>query len=148
MVLKAIKATEQKLTGRPLKNGDQLPYIVPPLLGSGNFCSQEIGRNKEDVVEALLNSKDYLEVHRNKKLFGVEVDFLVLTQSKGWVIVEVKSLSNPELWHFRLSSSQRKRLLYCCECLVNSQQRPVSLFLALVGKRNQVTWVPINKELS
>lgn len=84
------------------------------------------------------------KVSQNSKYFGVEVDLLFRNPEGVYKLVEVKSLSRAEYWHFRLSLKQKQRLLFVHSMMISHWRQPVELYLALVTPDQEIHWVPLS----
>jgi len=94
-------------------------------------------------VAQILRKNGYNVFLRNHKVSGIEVDIIVKLENHSFVFVEVKSLSSFDDWHFRLSQSQKRRLLTASQFYSQQIGEPVALFLVLVGPCGQLQWVPV-----
>ena len=97
---------------------------------------QKKGKLSEDCAWKYFENKGYRIVHRNIRLYGVEVD-LLLEKNNTLYIVEVKTNN---LWRMErpLNSVQRKRLESTALSLSNTRQCAVRLILAVVYRNKQV----------
>jgi|GEM_PF-1928745 len=98
---------------------------------------------RDNEVAQILRKNGYNVFLRNHKVSGIEVDIIVKLENHSFVFVEVKSLSSFDDWHFRLSQSQKRRLLTASQFYSQQIGEPVALFLVLVGPCGQLQWVPV-----
>lgn len=69
-------------------------------------------RRDELTVEKCLSKQGFILIEKNHRLFGVEID-LVMNSPQGEVcLIEVKSAPKSGFESHRVSSSQRRRLLF------------------------------------
>jgi len=95
------------------------------------------------IARKHFETKGFQVLSQNAKYFGTEIDLVLGNPDGDFVIVEVKSLKNPSLWHFRLTQKQKMRLLRVHRQWVGRWRRPVELLLALVTEDSEVIEVPI-----
>ena len=67
---------------------------------------------------------------RNFRFAGIEIDLIL--KKKHWLLVEVKSLSDPDKIHFRLNFRQRLRLQRARHIFEDQKAQPVELRVAYV----------------
>ena len=97
---------------------------------------QKKGKLSEDCAWKYFENKGYRIVHRNVRLYGVEVD-LLLEKNKTFYIVEVKT-NNVWRLEIPLSPVQRTRLTEVALALSNRWQCAVRLILAVVHQNKHV----------
>ncbi len=87
-----------------------------------------------------LSLKGWSLISKNTFIAGVEVDLVF--KKKSFLMVEVKTLRSSEEISFRLSFSQKKRLLFARQCLEDYQNQDVELLIAYVLS-DKIIYVPI-----
>lgn len=100
------------------------------------------GLASERFVENDLIKKGWQVVLKRNKSPFAEIDLLMQKNNK-FMIVEVKSISNPEFVFCRLGHKQKQRLLRACEYFIQKMEIPVDIKLAIVDSRGRIEYFDI-----
>ena len=104
--------------------------------------SKTKGLWKEKLVAQHLKKKGWRILHQNKKILGVEIDILA-EKNKDRILVEVKSIQNPDQIESILKEKQKERLKKAAESLCDKPDQTIRLFLAAVDKKNTIQFFQI-----
>ena len=104
--------------------------------------SKDKGRDREKKVCQYLIQRGWTILFTNQKVLGVEIDILA-QKNKEKLVVEVKSISNPNQIEKILKPEQKERLQKVTESLYENHLAVIRLFLATVDQKNQIDFFEI-----
>ena len=95
------------------------------------------GSESERAAARFLERRGWKILHRNKKIFGVEID--ILAQKKDfYMLLEVKSLKDESHLEKILSQKQKERLRQAAAFLADSLPGKFYFFLAAVTEKKEI----------